>query len=500
MIRVDAKTNIRNRFDIECKDIRTGEVQKFQAHNIVLDQMWSRLVNFQTYFSYIRFGTGTGALNPARTSLFNDSGGKSATSVSRLRALPTSRWMRQIVINPEEYVGHELTEVGVAYGSGSTDLVTHAFLEDSEGNPISIVKTDTMVVTIYATIFIELGELTDMYGGQWRWVMPPSSNQLINYLTGYASYPTQRFRVTRARGFAPEFHEGVAPTSHGRSSDILVADWSKDAANKRVTTPVRRLGISDGNGEIRGFGLGSSDVLGTFRGQFPIPGVFTGHIIEGEPVDVGDGETTGFNLQWNDPQNLTLYIDGVPVDSEDYDLLSAKKGTNLFLLRQPVRLSGPDFDSSLLTDGTADSSATPDGPFEIGIDVGEQNANVKINKFRVYYGPNYGNRQVELRGSNKSDFSDSVLITETVGTAGSQWHETTFDPVAYRYYRINKKLNQAKRGIMEIEIIAAEDQITFDTAPADGAIITADYTVAYVPKDVNHVLDLQVTIQYGEGS
>ena len=153
----------------------------------------------------------------------------------------------------------------MAYGSGSTDLVTHAFIEDSEGNPISIVKTDTMVVTIYATIFFELGELESMYGGQWRWVMPLANNDLLSYLMG-STFPTTSFWVTAAR----HFMDGTGP-SHGSSNAITVANWIKDAANKKVTTPVMRLGVSTGNGAIRGFSLGSSGANGIFRGQFRFP-------------------------------------------------------------------------------------------------------------------------------------------------------------------------------------------------------------------------------------
>lgn len=45
-----------------------------------------------------------------------------------------------------------------------------------------------------------------------------------------------------------------------------------------------------------------------------------------------------------------------------------------------------------------------------------------------------------------------------------------------------------------------EGNITFDTAPADGAVITADYWVKYVPKDSNHELWVEFSVNYAEGS
>src|SRR5690606_3379682 len=104
---INTKATIRNRFDIEVKDIKTGEVKKYQAHNIVLNQMWSRLVNFQSFFVNIHFGTGTGFLVPTRTSLFNHLGTKAATTEDYKYAYPTSYRTRKIVLNPEEYVGAE---------------------------------------------------------------------------------------------------------------------------------------------------------------------------------------------------------------------------------------------------------------------------------------------------------------------------------------------------------------------------------------------------------
>jgi len=308
-LNVEGKATIKNRFTFEVEHIDTGKVETYKAEYIVLDKCFSRLVNFDPYFTHIHVGTGTGTLDPTRTSLFNFSGQKSASTVLTERALPTSRWQRQIVLNPEEYVGEELSEVGIAYGTSSTSLCTHALIEDSEGNPISLIKTDTMVVTIYADIFIGLGELTAMYGGKWRWVQPLANNQLLSYLLG-STYPTQQFRVT---GLSDFYQGGTANSSHGSSSSITTGDWTKDASNKKVTTPVKRLGTSTGNGAIRGFGLGSSDTSGTFRGQLPIPDVFTGHNIEGEQIGVGDGEQDSFNFAFNPAvdASVTVYIDDV---------------------------------------------------------------------------------------------------------------------------------------------------------------------------------------------
>ena len=456
-MKVTARANIKNRFDIEVKDIVTGEIQNYQAHNIVLDAMWSRLVNFQTFFVNIHFGTGTGTLAPTRTSLFTHLGTKAATDTASARALPTSHRQRQIVLNPEEHVGSVITEVGVAFGATSTNLVTHAFLEDSEGNPISITKTDTMVVTIYATIFFELGALTDMYGGKWRWVMPLANNELLSYLLG-GTYPTQQFRVTLARGFGL----GTACVSHGQSAAILVADWTRDAANKRVTTPVRRLGITIGNGAVRGFGLGSSDVLGAFRGQFPIPGVHTSRAIS-ETLGTGDGVRTAWDLLWNEavPGSVTVRVDGVPAAPTVNELISYVGAR----LNNPAALpAGNGYGAAFSPDGVYLAIAHSTSPF--------------VTIYR-----RDGNTFTRL--SNPAALPAGTGLSAAFSPDGVHLaivHSTSpFMSVYDGAYSTGRTHN-----------------IIFASPPALGTTITAEYAIPYIPKDANHVLDLQCRIQYGE--
>lgn len=492
-MKITGKATIRNRFDIVCRDIKTGEEQKYRAHNIVLDSMWSRLVNFNSFFTHIHFGTGTGTLSPARTSLFNRSGGKVATTVEAVRALPTSRRMGQIVLQPEEYVGHELTEVGVAYGTDLTNLVTHAFIEDSEGNPISIVKTDTMVVTIYATIFFELGELTSMYGGQWRWVQPLANNDLLSYLMG-GSYPTQSFYVTSV----PSFVDGrTANGFHDRSDTITVANWSKDLSARKVTTPVRRLGINTGNGAIRGFGLGSNHVNGTFRGQFPIPGVFAGHTIEGESIGIGDGQTKGFNPAWPQISDATVYVDGIPVDSDITIYEDDVPGRNIAILLTNISIAGSSDLSPLLV-GRDVTIPGGGSSHYLYAKIPDELAPEDITDVSFYSGS--GDTFVMLTVQSRATPQDewtTILSNVTTGT-----HAISI-PTGHTYLRF-LFVNHQQTGFKTISGFAlnrTEDRkiFVFDTPPPEGAVITADYTVPYIPKDENHVLDLQCSIQWGEG-
>ena len=264
---IEQKVNIHNRFDVEVRDAKTGELkQKATGFNIVLDQMWTRLCGGSSYFVNIHFGTGGGTLSPSRTSLFTHLGTKTAADEEQVKALPVSRWKRKIVLNPEEFVGSTITEVGIAFGSTASNLVTHAMLKDSEGNPISITKTDLDVVTIYATVFVTINNATGI-----TMLGMPASNQLINYLVGGASAPTGSFFFTEA-------------LSNGNSiGNSASASWTSDTVNKKRKTNTIRFDINTGNGNVKTFGFAN-----LYEVLLPLANVFEGMPYSDVPVGVGD--------------------------------------------------------------------------------------------------------------------------------------------------------------------------------------------------------------------
>lgn len=73
-------------------------------------------------------------------------------------------------------------------------------------------------------------------------------------------------------------------------------------------------------------------------------------------------------------------------------------------------------------------------------------------------------------------------------------------PDSYRNYRYWKTTNSYiydSTGFEVIEITATK-AVHFDTPPASGAVITADYTSRMIAKDLNHVFDFVLTITLGE--
>ncbi len=299
--------NFHNRFDIEVRDAVTGEL-KLQAYaeNIVLNQMYDRLCARAAYFVNINFGTGTGTLAASRTSLFVHLGTKTAVNDAQSKALPTSYWRQKIVLNPEEYVGSTLSEVGVAYGATSTNLVTHALIKDMNGNVITLTKTALDVVTIYATVYVTFSTSN----AKLKMCGLPNANPLINYLIGGTTFPTCYFFTGEAPLATVEGSPGLLSLPGLGTSAALT--WTSDTANKKTYSSTPRLAIGDSNGHIAEVVLGSSVTAPIFRLQLPATGIYSGQAITGASIGTGDGSTTKFLLPSRniDAGTLVVKVDG----------------------------------------------------------------------------------------------------------------------------------------------------------------------------------------------
>ena len=278
---------LHNRFDIVVSNVKTGEViQKAQAENIVLDRMYDRLCNFNTYFVNIVFGSGTGTPTASGTTLFSRLGYKAAVDEEIVRSYPTSKWVRKIRLESSEYNGNTITEVGIS--NEATNVNTHAMITDAEGNPLSITKNSLMVVDIYATVFIEIPNVDSglfYINNGWR-----------DYLAGGGTAPSNVIRVA---------------TTLTDETDVLAgytqnATKTVDVDNKRVTVATR-LEAGTFNKDIQ-----CVDWVGTgLRIKLPRVDIFEGKQRNNVQIGVGDGITTKFPLPNLICENVAVTVDDV---------------------------------------------------------------------------------------------------------------------------------------------------------------------------------------------
>lgn len=292
-MKINAGCGIRNTFTIHVDDIKTGEHREYKAHNIILNSMWDRLTAFNPYFVNIHYGQGDGEFNnPARTTLNSFLGTKAAVNVSRVTAYPTSQWRQRIVLQPAEEVGKTIKEVGIAYGSTASYLLTHAPIQDSEGNPIQLgPKLDTEIYTIYADIFVSLWS---DYGAYFY------ANGLRNYLLGSATMATDQIGI----GLHPDDSELLKTSTRTRN-----------ASEKWVQGKVR-FEAADYSRDVRSITWNNMG----FLVSIPRPGVWEGIEKEGVTLGAGDGETTTFAVPNSGISDLVVYVNDVEqTEGTDWD-------------------------------------------------------------------------------------------------------------------------------------------------------------------------------------
>ena len=275
---------LHNRFDIQVRDAETGEiVQKAQAENIVLDRMYTRLLAFSSYFDQIVFGTGTGTLAASRKTLFNRVGNKAAVQESIVRSYPTSVWTKKIRLETGEYNGNILTEVGIS--DTTTDINTHALITDSEGNPLSVEKTITRIIDIYATVFVEVYSVDSgcfFYG-----------NGLRDFLTG-GTAPSNVISIHDMLSFEAERMPTLTATRTSNSSEKSITLTGKFTVYQ-LNRDVKAI-------DWQGGGL---------RWLLPRSGIYTGTARTNVKLGTGDGTNLIFQLPNKEVTNLTVKVDGI---------------------------------------------------------------------------------------------------------------------------------------------------------------------------------------------
>ncbi len=481
--------NFHNRFDV----VKNGEWVGY-AENIILDQMYSVICNFEGYWFYrIYFGTGTGIPTPDRTALFSPLGYKTATTDNIVKAFPTSSFTRKITLFPSEYVGRTITEVGIATSGGR--LLTHAMLKDSEGNPLSLTKTDLDVVEIYATVFttINSGDVAGTY-------MTQINNRLLDYFTSNNEMSNPDF-VLSSSPFRSD-HKGIFPfKSYSTSSNKTV-----DSLNRK-TIFTKRVDITEIPPPIFQFGLDDICV----RNVWTLP-TWAGQEFKDVTLGVGDGETLEFPFPQypllDASSNVEIKVDGNVVSN--YTLKNTQSPfTEHLSLLDLADSTYEHFDSSVIA------------PIN-GVRAGVQNVgpnNKRTAYFKLLDPTSIVGRTIESYMYGDWSFTWSAITNMEVSTSddGENWTVLYTGSVSngagYRSYTFTEPANYVRLAYWRsgsdydariywtrlYPLDSEKPVVVFDTPPAEGELVVAKYKISPMYKNENYVLDLTVELQFGEG-
>ena len=506
------RVRLHNRFDIEVRDAKTGELkQQAQAENIILTGLWALLIGGSSFFTNIAYGTGTGTLSAARTTLFNHLGYKAAGNGVLVDNLKTDGWAsyrQSIVLSETEHVGAVLSEVGI----GSATIYTHAMLKDMNNNAVTIEKTALNIITIYATVYARLDP--DMwYDGKLRVlfsvIKDASKLGIIQTMLGLGGAFSDTAYIGFSGGKTPAMSfDHLYSGSHSFSPNydygaraLIAATVSNDVANKKKSW-YARCPVGDCNSA---YGIGSVGLLlytesSGYHTEYalqawcslPFSG-FTGDTIIGESLGTGDGNTDGFATDFPLVKvGAKVYVDGVEQTS-GVTVHTGKPHTNVItsLMRQ------------LFIHSTTQWSIFGNLPM-VGSPVSEQSWD---DGECIFENTAYASVPIQsaLFGLDCRLYCSDDMDTWTLAATSTSSTVNTSIPSEYQSKRYWKLAGRASDGVLIGGIYnflnsdyTAFENVVFDTAPTTGQVITIDYDTEVCAKDVNHVFDFTLSLQFAE--
>lgn len=473
--------SIHNRFDVEVVDAYTGDVKKKAVgYNTICNGLWTKMLSFSAYFAYIHYGGGSGTPSPSDTSLFNYFGGQqcvdTSDTVDSVHGIYSVK--RSIQLTASTAVGKTITEVGIAHGSDASTLCTHAMLKDMNGNPISLEKSDTDIVNIYATVYVHID--TGGYGGAfypWPQITTRNPNLLLGWLCGVSNIS---FNTAWFGHGDTAWYNGVNYGNGYPSGGVYKgATCNADATNRRVSITVNRLEASEGNfGGIRLIDLGYMGVDYNYSRLtlviYPNDTWFSSNRVTSESVGTGDGVTKDFSLDFGFAKNAKVYVDGV--ETQDFTLDYVPYSTTD--IAQYMR------------------SITLDSTLEVMI---PRPVTLALNGFgdtAILYNPlwEFGISNISMSQSWNLWVSDDLKtwIKIYTGDIPDQYAYSKFWKLQWVSGPYGRLISVTPKSAIP------KKALHFNTAPASGSVILVDYDCDCIPKDANHVFDMTVTIQLGE--
>ena len=519
----ELSAHIHNRFDIEVMDAATGKVkQKAVGYNTICNNLWSYLFEKKKgYFEYIQYGSGNGTPSTADVALFKYEGqvslggwngqyGKIGSQMSCDYERGILKRTVKVSISETTSVGIEITEIGIAAGdasssSGRESLCTHAMLQDMNGNPISILKTDKDIINFYATIYLHFDPCGYDNGFVVPFLIAPEGEYSKSIFTlgavilGWQSLETVRTYVTARDRYTLEVGQDQDSNGLGGVTTAI------DPQNKTITYSFR-IPVGSANISKRGIHriimfcryYSGANETNTPLALLDVGGNwFKKSVVTNEVLGTGDGETKDFSPAFPLIHNVKVYVDGEEVPSSaEYSPMTNNSSSVLVPLRRSSKSNMVQrmlLSAAYTYGGSWKYVYTCDGVFYNPFY--ESNGITKIHA-------GYWGSESQLYVSNNLD--EWTLVNNASISSG--YIIIPEDYRNYPYYKICNSVDNTKPYRTEVSNFATfaskfnTNTIHLESAPPLDSIITVDYETDCIAKDINHVFDFALKIQLGEHS
>jgi hypothetical protein len=517
------KTNIaiKNKYELELYSADGELKSKAYAYNVVTKGFWEHFFttsNFRAYyFNIIAIGTGTGTPSASDPRLFNQLASATSETISMEYAYPTSTKVVKATFPASASVVGTITEVGfVGSDSISATCHTHALLQDSEGNTITIEKTDTDIIIVTAMVYIT--------------VTADESVELVNadrfHLLISIAYDAYLWSGKNHLGNASLCKCPAYPELSIVSSTEFPLAYSSYANRSRSTATVR-LGSTTGNNTY--INALAVDKFG--KTSLPNPEIFPVYTLQPMSVGIGDGVTTEFVCP------IPVFIEGTDVvtvngavmardvdytvDHNGNSLLEPSVAASNFVKNLSGRRNSSDV--RYYTPGIAGNTIGRHfivGRLSTGSDlVFDMGEDIECNT--LFIDALTGNTSSPSSNSYNCTLileysADAEVWNEAVAATGVKVYGNgylsnipeayknklfSFNAVTARYWRLRvaedfTAFSELSSGYGNMFFGRVGQGIVFTSPPADGAVITIAADVDRPYKTADYVLDYSLSIYY----
>lgn len=521
---------IHNYFDAKLENTKTGKVTTFKAYNQVQDNWFAKLRDSSSDYiaRSISVGDGTGTMSLSRTTLFHKLSGKSVTEESS-EVLSHTRFKRvvSVLFTELEAVGN-LTEVALCLGMSGNQIVTHALFTDSEGNPITIPKTNTDRLTITATVFAEYSlsgplQRFGVYGDEPR----PSTkldydNEIGNtigtnssYLDFAAMLVGNNYGIRHSSSTYHGYNFGFDLTHYpvwGSGIGQLTESYRGKPSHANVTNNLVRteMGqqISSNEANLTDtYQIKSITMSGLFYLSFPNHDIYPPKQLTFELA--GDGSTSGFNLGVPElmTSNVAVTVDGVAVPASDFTFYGRDvtkwqgypSADNRYLIATSIQPSPSGSNSSITT------PFLPKRPnfYNSGMPPAEY---VYDFETPITIDTLIAPRTAELLySSDGTTWTTAATLTKT---SGSTSESVSFSPISARYWKLVANLHTSNSYTGDcltsgynLGFFLNKPQLEFNTPPAADALIEVTAYTEYPIKNDKWIIDqtiFDITVERGD--
>lgn len=502
--------SVHNKFEFTLLDEEGRVKQKAYAYNIVLNNFWAAInasygLGSHSMFSHIGIGTGTGTPAATDTSLFTELTKVQIGDnrvITKAYPMSTGVFTATFIATPT-YVG-TITEVGLFYGSkyGSSAwdfiMVTHAMLQDAEGNSITIVKTDLDQLIVTATVYTTMTFPSNFIP------VDPTSNAFLRI---YDNFIKQRFRPD-TMGLSIETPQIRSITNN---NSITV-----DTTARTITWATKRLeSASSYNGVF------CNAVYFADLGLLPFPiSDFPAYTLANTEIGRGDGVTKLFDcpIPVFIPDTDVVKVAGI-TQTRGTDYTIDPNGNNKLVLSaaacaRAVSKTGhnanPSYVSNIFTHRSDSTVWLYSVSGVITFDMGES---IECNTLHL---TNVIRTSTNFTGHFRLEHSSNGTSWTTVVETAEQTFTTTSTPVtggplfyfttvSARYWRFSLVTAEpsTNKGVGFVNAMTLAPlfgytgpKITFAEAPAVDALITIAAQVDRPWKTTDYIVDYAATVSY----